>query len=266
MPTLIELLLDPISLTVFALYAGLIAWEWAAPARELPAVSGWRMRGLAAFVLYFFVSSYLPLLWSKSLAPYQIFDLAIFGTWGGALVALIVYELGVYLWHRAMHRYEALWRVFHQMHHSAERLDTFGAFYFGPWDVLGWTLLSSLCLTLLGVSAQATTVFLLATTFLSIFQHANIHTPRWLGYLIQRPESHTVHHNKGVHAFNYSDLPLFDMLFGTWRNPHSFTGETGFYTGASRRVFDMLLLRDVSRVPAKYASASGAGQHFHEAG
>ncbi len=265
MPTPLELLLDPISLSVFALYTALVVWEWIAPARALPAIKGWRLRGLAAFVAFFFISSYLPLLWGEHLAQYQLFDLAALGTWSGALVALLVYELGVYVWHRAMHRYEPLWRVFHQMHHSAERLDTFGAFYFSPWDMIGWTFLSSLCLSLVGISAQAVTVFLLATTFLSIFQHANIRTPRWLGYLIQRPESHTLHHNKGVHAYNYSDLPVFDMLFGTWRNPASFTGETGFYTGASRRVFDMLLLRDVSRPHAQSASVSGAGQHFHRA-
>ena len=51
------------------------------------------------------------------------------------------------------------------------------------------------------------------------FQHANLRTPRWLGYLIQRPESHSVHHARGVHAFNYCDFPLIDMLFGTLRNP-----------------------------------------------
>ena len=38
---------------------------------------------------------------------------------------------------------------------------------------------------------------------------ANVRTPQWLGYLVQRPESHSVHHQRGVHAYNYSDLPLF---------------------------------------------------------
>jgi sterol desaturase/sphingolipid hydroxylase (fatty acid hydroxylase superfamily) len=31
-----------------------------------------------------------------------------------------------------------LWRIFHQMHHSAERLDTYGAFYFSPYDMIGF--------------------------------------------------------------------------------------------------------------------------------
>ena len=39
------------------------------------------------------------------------------------------------------------------------------------------------------------------------------------------------------------------MIFGTYRNPEMFEGEVGFYDGASARVGDMLLGRDVS-VPA----------------
>jgi len=246
-PTPLELLLDPISLTVFVLYGALILWEALAPARSLPAIKGWRLRGLAAFATYFFLSSYLPLLWSDRLAQFQLFDLTALGTLAGAAVGLLVYELGVYLWHRTMHASDLMWRTFHQMHHSAERLDTFGAFWFSPLDMIGWTALSSLCLTLIvGLTPEATTLVLLATTFLGAFQHSNLRTPRWLGYLIQRPESHSRHHERGVHAGNYSDLPLFDLLFGTFHNPRDFAAHAGFYDGASARVTDMLLARDVS--------------------
>ena len=90
-------------------------------------------------------------------------------------------------------------------------------------------------------------------TFNGMFQHANISTPHWLGYLIQRPESHSVHHERGLHRYNYSDLPVFDMLFGTFRNPADYPEEAGFYDGASARIVDMLLLRDVSE-PSSEAS------------
>lgn len=247
MPTPIEILLDPVSLALIALYLGLMLWEALWPGRRLPAVRGWKLRGLLAFGLFFYLSSYLPLLWDDWLASYQLFDLSGLGVAGGTLAGLLIYELGVYAWHRTMHRSNLLWRVFHQMHHSAERLDSFGAFYFSPADMLGWTLLGSLCLSLLvGVEPQAATLILLLTSFFSIFQHANIKTPRWLGYLIQRPESHTVHHGRGVHGYNYSDLPVIDLLFGTLRNPSGYEYETGFYQGASARVGEMLLGRDVS--------------------
>jgi sterol desaturase/sphingolipid hydroxylase (fatty acid hydroxylase superfamily) len=95
------------------------------------------------------------------------------------LAGLVVYEAGVYAWHRAMHGSNVLWRAFHQLHHSAERLDTFGAFWFSPLDMLGWTALSSVCLVLLvGITPEAAVLVLYVTTFLSVFQHANVRTPR----------------------------------------------------------------------------------------
>ena len=53
MPTPLELLTDPVSLAVFAVYGALMLWEAAAPARRLPEVRLWRLRGLATFALYF---------------------------------------------------------------------------------------------------------------------------------------------------------------------------------------------------------------------
>ena len=69
-----------------------------------------------------------------------------------------------------------------------------------------------------------------------------------IGYIVQRPESHAIHHARGVHAHNYSDLPLWDIVFGTFRNPGRETRQPllGFYDGASARVGDMLVFRDVA--------------------
>lgn len=254
MPTPLDLLLDPVSIAVIGLYAAMIAWERLAPARPLPKVRGWIPRALASFTVFFYLSSYLPLAWDRYLAPFQVLDLTGLGTWGGAAVGLLVYEALLYAWHRALHGSDVLWRGFHQMHHSAERLDTFGAFWFSPLDMVGFTALGSLGLVLIaGVTPGAATVFLFASLFFAMFQHANVRTPRWLGYLVQRPESHSVHHGRGVHRYNYADLPIFDILFGTFRNPSTFVGETGFYDGASARVGDMLLFRDVSK-PRRAAS------------
>ena len=262
MPSPLDLLLDPIAWIVFAVYAGLILWEAIAPARRLPAVSGWRTRGLLAFAAYFFLSSYLPILWTEHLQRFQLFDLTSLGTWGGALVGLLVYELGTYVWHRGMHGSTLLWRALHQMHHSAERLDTFSAFWFSPLDMIGWTALFSVCLTLgVGLSAEATTLVMLTATFLTIFQHSNIRTPRWLGYFIQRPESHSYHHGRGIHAHNYADLPIVDLLFGTLLNPRDFAKETGFHDGASARVAEMLAFRDVSEPRPALADLVTNGEH-----
>jgi sterol desaturase/sphingolipid hydroxylase (fatty acid hydroxylase superfamily) len=246
MPTPLELLLDPASLTVFALYGALIVWEALAPARPLPVVPGWRLRGVAAFIVYFFLSSYLPMLWGEYLAPLQLTDLTALGLWGGAAVGLLVYEAFVYAWHRSMHAATPLWRSFHQMHHSAERLDTSSAFWFSPLDMIGWTAVFSLSLTLVGLTPEAATMTMYIATFLSILGHTNVRTPQWLGYFIARPEMHSHHHERGIHARNYADLPFFDMLFGTFHNPREHAAQQGFYDGASRRVLDMLRFRDVA--------------------
>lgn len=251
MPTPIDILLDPVSLTAIAIYAGLILWEQIAPAAKLAESRAWPLRGIIAFFIYLYVSSYLPLIWGEYLAPLQLFDLSVVHPVVAAIVGLLVVEFGIYWWHRSMHETNLLWRLFHQMHHSAERLDTFGAFYFSFMDIAAFTLLSSVALVVLGLSPQAATTVILITTFLSTFQHTNVHTPQWLGYFLQRPESHSVHHAKGVHAFNYSDLPFFDLLFGTFRNPPKRETESGFYDGASERIVDMLLFKDINRTTSR---------------
>lgn len=247
MPTPFDILLDPVSLYIMALYALLMIWEAAFPARQLPPMRYWKIKGILFFFAYFFLSTYLPLLYAEWLPETQLLDLTHVHPVLAGVAGVLIYELGVYLWHWSMHRNDRLWKVFHQMHHSAERLDTYGAFYFSPFDMVGFTLLGTICLSFIaGLPPQAITIFLLVTNFLSIFQHANIKTPVWVGYIIQRPESHAVHHAKGVHGYNYSDLPVFDILFGTFRNPKNYVAETGFYKGASERIGDMLLFRDVS--------------------
>jgi len=240
--------MDPASLTIIAMFTVLIIWETLFPGRALPKAPGWKARGVLAFTVFFYLSSYLPLLWTKHLLPLQLLDLTRLGTVAGTLIGLLVYEVFVWIWHWSMHQFDLLWRTLHQMHHSAERLDTFGALYFSPLDMVGWTALASLALTLVvGITPQAATNILLITMFASFFQHANIRTPRWLGYILQRPESHTIHHGRGVHRYNYADLPVVDMLFGTFRNPRIFELPTGFYEGASSRVLEMLIFKDVSR-------------------
>ena len=247
LPTPLELLLDPISIIVYVIFGSLMVWEALFPARALPKVRFWRLRGIIAFVFFFFLSSYLPMFWDGYLAEFQLLNLTGLGTFWGAVTGILIYELGLYIWHRTMHSSDHLWKIFHQMHHSVERMDSYGAFYFSPMDMIGFTFLSSLCLVgVAGFTPEAATLIILGTTFLAIFQHSNIKTPVWLGYIVQRPESHTLHHAKGIHAYNYADLAIYDIIFGTFKNPKTYEHETGFYEGASGKLKEMLLFRDIS--------------------
>lgn len=198
--------------------------------------------------------------WSELLGDHHVFDLSGLGTFAGAVVGVLVYELIHYAYHRSVHRWDWAWRhVGHQMHHSAESLDAFGAYYLHPVDAAMFTTASSLVFVpLLGLTMEATVVGALFLTFNAMFQHANITTPHWLGYFIQRPEMHTIHHAQGVHRYNYADLPIIDMLFGTYRNPRTADDlRCGFYNGASGRIVEMLIGRDVS-TPAAITLASEA--------
>ena len=69
MPTPVDLLLDPLTWILMAMFAGLGVAEVLAPGRELPRVRGWKARALTAFLVYFLLSSYLPLLWAKRWRP-----------------------------------------------------------------------------------------------------------------------------------------------------------------------------------------------------
>lgn len=250
MPTPLEVLLDPLSLLLLGLYAGLFMLEKIFTARPPQQIRGWYARALLSFVVYFYLASYLPVVWDQYLMPFQLFDLSKIGTLSSTLIVLGVFQVLLYVWHRSMHRSKWLWRAFHQMHHSAEQVDTLGAFYFSPLDMVGFTMLGSISLVLVvGVSPETATNFLLISQFLAVFQHCNIRTPHWLGYIIQRPESHRIHHGSGIHRYNYCDFPFIDMLFGTFRNPKHDEVETGFYPGASKRVVEMLFWKDVSGKP-----------------
>ncbi len=252
MPTPFEILVDPVSIGVIGIFLLLILLETLFPGRKLSQVKGWKYKTLIGFVVYFYLASYLPLIWDQYLIEYQLIDLTEVNTVVALVVGVLVFELLIYIWHRSMHKNKWLWLGFHQLHHSAERIDAFGAYYFSPLDMIGFTMIGSLSLVLIvGLSPETVTVFLFITTFLAVFQHTNIRTPQWLGYFIQRPESHSVHHQKGVHAYNYSDLPLFDVVFGTFKNPKTFASENGFYPGASSRVVEMILCKDVYQPPKK---------------
>lgn len=210
----------------------------------------WRLRAFLMSVVAFVVSMAVTLGWGLVFDGFALLPGERLGTWLGALIGILVYELGHYWYHRAVHEIGWLWRWVHQMHHSAESLDAFGAYYLSPLDVVGFSTVASLVFfPLLGLSMEAGLIAGAFLAFNAVFQHANIRTPHWLGYFIQRPESHGIHHGRGVHRYNYSDLPLWDMVFGTFRNPRNWDGEVGFYVGASTRVGDMLLGRDVSEPP-----------------
>jgi sterol desaturase/sphingolipid hydroxylase (fatty acid hydroxylase superfamily) len=237
-------------------YVAFLLAERLAPARSLPPVRGWFWKGLLFFLAGGAIVGGLPGLWAGWVRAHRLLDLEGLGIAGGAIVAIASTDFLVYWFHRLRHRVPALWRL-HQMHHSAERLDVASAFYFHPLETVLFALLTTFVAALLmGVHPLAAALSGYFGFFISVFTHANLRTPRWLGFVIQRPEAHAIHHRRGVHAFNYGALALWDLAFRTYRNPASFEGETGFWDGASGKVGSLLLCADVTRADAVREAAA----------
>lgn len=150
-----------------------------------------------------------------------------------------------YWWHRAMHKSDTLWRVFHQLHHSPSRVESLTSFYMHPFDGVAATFINALCAYLIfGASATAAAWGLLYAGLYNLYIHVDLRSPHWLGYVIQRPEMHRVHHKRDHHAQNYG-LPIWDLLFGTFENPRKPIETCGFDVDKEYRIKDMLLMRDV---------------------
>lgn len=98
-----------------------------------------------------------------------------------------------------------------------------------------------------GARPEAALVITTTSGVLGLFYHWNIATPHWLGYVVQRPESHCIHHQQDVHAYNYSELPLIDIVFGTFQNPRRFVGQCGLGAGREQRFAALLLGHDVTQ-------------------
>lgn len=244
----IDILINPVSLLVIGLFLLLHLWESVFPRKKnLPKIKFSTLRGVLSFLVFFYLGSYLPLLTDEFLASFQLMDLSSLNTALQVVIGLFFYQFMLYFYHISVHKSNLLWRVFHQMHHSSERLDIPSTYYFSLMDMVGFTLLASFCFAFfMGLAPMAISIIIFSLNFLSQFQHANIRTPQWLGWFIQRPEQHAIHHARGQHKYNYSDFPIYDYLFGTFANPKDFQDQNGFYDGASARVKDMLLFKDVS--------------------
>jgi len=152
-----------------------------------------------------------------------------------------------YWWHRATHASDFLWRHVHQLHHSALRIESLTAFFAHPLETAAATMMSSFSSYLLfGATPVAAMWGLIFTGLFDLYLHSDTRSPRWLGYFIQRPEMHRVHHAWEHHAQNYG-LPLWDMLFGTWNNTEQWIEKVGFDPEKSGRINDMLCGRDVHK-------------------
>ncbi len=233
-------------LATFAAFSVIFTREVIAPASGASCDKRWRIYAgsLNAINLIAVVAAgYLFQSWIAERSLLSLGD--DLGVAGGALATFMIASFLAYWWHRLQHRSDRLWRWMHQLHHSPSRIEALTAFYVHPFDALAATLLNALvAYTLLGVGPWSAALALLGVTLFNLIAHADQRTPRWLGVIVQRPEMHRLHHERGRHRDNYG-LPLWDMIFGTWRNPREGRVECGFVPEKERQIGRMLMCEDV---------------------
>jgi sterol desaturase/sphingolipid hydroxylase (fatty acid hydroxylase superfamily) len=230
-----------IPLVVLAAAFVMILWESVSPGRSWPKVAGWWVRALALNAAQLAVVLVAPHLWDGWMLRHRPWSAAMLGVPGGAVVGYVVITFVYYWWHRWRHEVGVLWRWLHQVHHSPQRIEVITSFYKHPLELIANGLLSSAIVYLLvGLDVAPAAHAVLLTGLAELFYHWNVRTPRWIGFLAQRPESHCIHHEWGVHAANYADLPVWDMLFGTFENPRAWDARCGFGEAGERRLGEML--------------------------
>jgi sterol desaturase/sphingolipid hydroxylase (fatty acid hydroxylase superfamily) len=231
-----------IGIGVFMLIA-----ERFSPGRNWPRVNGWWARALllnGCQVGSVYMAGFLWDDWLSRLRPWSADGL---GIAGGALAGYLAMTFVYYWWHYWRHRSPLLWRWLHQVHHSPQRIEVITSFYKHPFELIANGILSSVILYLVvGLGPVAAPQAVLLSGIAELFYHWNVPTPYWLGFIIQRPESHCMHHQEGLHYYNFGDLPLWDMLFGTFRNPRAWNLSCGF-AEKEARLSEMLLGIDVNQ-------------------
>jgi sterol desaturase/sphingolipid hydroxylase (fatty acid hydroxylase superfamily) len=246
-------------LVIAALAAGFFTWERLAPARALPTVPGWTVRLLVANALQLVVVLAVGPLCARVTQPLLPLDAMPDPVAAGAVYLLSTFIW--YVWHRARHESRALWLGLHQLHHSPARIEVAMAFYKHPLEQVANALLSgAIAGPLFGLSPGAAVGYAALSAAAEFVYHCNVKTPRWLGYFVQRPEMHRVHHARDRHTSNYSDLPLWDMLFGTFDNPATMDDACGFEPHQEARVGAMVLFQDVvsrTRTSARRLALAG---------
>jgi sterol desaturase/sphingolipid hydroxylase (fatty acid hydroxylase superfamily) len=143
--------------------------------------------------------------------------------WVAVLAALVLFDLWMYLWHRANHEIPLLWRL-HRVHHTDPRMDASTALRFHPGEILISTLLNGLVILLIGLSLETLVLYKAVMIPVILLHHSNLSLPagldRALRLVIVPPSLHRVHHSEIIAETNSNYgtvLSVWDRLFGSLR-------------------------------------------------
>jgi len=114
------------------------------------------------------------------------------------ILAVLLLDAWMYLWHRANHVVPLLWR-FHRMHHSDNRMDVTTATRFHLGEHIGANVLRLGLIPLLGFQIWHIVVYEMLVVAITQFHHADVslgRLDRWLRLVIVTPDMHKMHHSR----------------------------------------------------------------------
>ena len=109
---------------IFAVFAFCFLLERLKPGWRLPEVPTWTIRVLAVNFIQLGIVLLAGFTWEKWLSAASLFHLSkhVHPVIGG-FVAYFIATFIFYWWHRWRHTVDFLWRHFHQIHHSPQRIE-----------------------------------------------------------------------------------------------------------------------------------------------
>lgn len=145
-------------------------------------------------------------------------------TWAHAIIALLMMDfIGAYLIHLVQHKIAWMWH-FHKIHHIDTAVDTTTALRHHPVESIFRVLALFTAIITMGVPIWMVMAYQTISVFMSQFNHANIHLPKWLdnalSWIIVSPDMHKVHHShyQPETDTNYANIfSIWDRLFGTFK-------------------------------------------------
>ncbi len=235
-------------LCITAMTLVFMAWERLHPGRKLPPVRGWYLRAILLNLCQLGLVYIAGITWNRWLQGRSL--LQVTDTLPDILAGLLFWLFGTFIfywWHRLRHQ-NGWWQIFHQVHHSPTRIETLTSFYKHPFEMaINSILISLIVYGLFGGSIEAAAWYNVFAVFAEFFYHMNVRTPHWIGYFIQRPEQHSIHHATRIHRYNFGDLTLWDRLFGTFKDTDAFAERCGFEDSCEDQLTKMLTFKDVQK-------------------
>lgn len=133
---------------------------------------------------------------------------------------LLTHDLYIYLFHRAQHRFPALWRI-HEAHHSTADVDWLSGSRSHALEILINQTIEFAPIVLLGAAPEVALIKVTLDAVWGMYIHSNVdvRTGR-LQWILNGPEMHRWHHAREIHNVNFATkFAWWDWLLGTAHLP-----------------------------------------------